>query len=346
MNTRVNPVGFSPVQNRQNLSFKSNSRFYRLPNGEGMETFTYFFREDLPWKEFIPFIKEHFKSLPKVRILNAACSDGTEAYSLVIALKELLKGDNYEKFLPIQAYDIDEEILRAANSGLILINPDEIYEIKRFTNKVEKYLTKEDNEVLKIYHNGFNTNKKNNLLFQTTYKVNKRLKKEVNFNQADIYNILENYEDNGNTILFFRNTLGHFNNDKRKEFIKLFSTKLKAGSLLTIGSFDTYGKTGVDTDLEDAGFTKIMRNVYRKDTQFEIFIKKIKTVKNNVINTIKNKLFLTKKNDIPSKSDTFIKTDIKKDNDDLSLIDKIKTSKCNFTYYAYKTPPESTNKES
>ena len=89
-----------------------------------------------------------------------------------------------------------------------------------------------------------------------------------------------------------------------------------------------------------------MRNVYKKDTQFEIFIKKIKTVKNNVINTIKNKLFHTKKNDTTSKSDTFIKTDIKKDNDDLSLIDKIKTSKCNFTYYAYKTPPKSTNKES
>lgn len=342
MNTRVNPIGLTPVKNRQNINFKSNSRFYRLPSGEGMETFTYFFREDLPWKDFINFIKDHFKKLPKVRVINAACSDGTEAFSLIIALKELLKNENYEKFLPIQAYDIDEEILRAANSGLVLINPDEIYDIKRFTNKMEKYLKKDNEEVLKIYHNGLKTNANNNLIFQTTYRVNKRITKEVNFNNADVYDVLKNYEDKGDTILFFRNTLGHFNNYKKREYIKLFSEKLKAGSLLAIGSFDTYGKTGVDEDLVNAGFTKVMRNVYRKDSQLQIFVKKIKNCKNKLLSFINKKILKEKKEKTLPQMDSYIKTgspqDTKKDTNDSSLIDKIKESNCDFTYYAYKKP--------
>ena len=104
---------------QNNVSFKSNARFYRLPSGDGMETFTYFFREDLPWKKFIPFIKEHFNKAKKVNVINAACSDGTESFSFIIALKEILKGENYNKFLPVKAYDIDNEILRAANSGYV-----------------------------------------------------------------------------------------------------------------------------------------------------------------------------------------------------------------------------------
>lgn len=277
MNTRINPAGISYNNYKSAPTFKSNGRFYRLKNGEPMETFTYFFREDLPWKKFIPFIKEHFTNLPKVRLINAACSDGTEAFSLIIALKELLKGENYEKFLPIQAYDIDDEVLRAANSGYVLVNPDDVFEIKRYTKKMDKYLEKDNKEMLYISQNGMlNLFKGNSLLAQSTYKVDKRLSKQVNFNNADIFNILQNYEDNGDTILFFRNTLGHFKDDKRKDFIDLASTKLKSGSLLVIGTFDTNNSLSLKRNLYKAGFTRVMDNVYKKESDFNIFTRKMK----------------------------------------------------------------------
>jgi len=282
MNTRVNSVSFLNIQPKQSPNFKSNARFYRLPNGAGMETFTYFFREDLQWKNFIPFIKDHFQNLPKVRIINAACSDGTEAFSLIIALRELLKGENYDKFLPIKAYDIDDEVLRAANSGYILVNPDDVYEIKRYTKKMDKYLEKDNEDILKISQNGMCELIDGNVfLAQSTYKVNKRLRKQVDFDYGDIFNVLENYVDNGDTILFFRNTLGHFDENKINDFIKLAANKLKAGSLLIIGDFDTNSVFLLENKITTAGFTQVMKNVYEKDSEIKFLIKRIKKAVND-----------------------------------------------------------------
>lgn len=335
MINRVNSIRYTNNNPyiRNNVSFKSNSRHYIMDNGKSMETYTCFFRDDFPWNDFIPFIQTHFKNKEKVNIINAACSDGTEALSLIMLLHKYLKSD-CKKFLPIIAYDIDDEILKAANSGYILLNGDEIYELKKRVGDYEKYLKEDSKTVLDIKDNDYNTKvvaaedislrpiqkkdsgsiiKLDNLLvtnnlnntsytnqpiysqstlprnnatkliksfFQSTYKINKNVLEQISFKYGDIFEILENYIDDGNTILMFRNALGHLGNEKSLAFAKLAKSKLKPGSLLSIGAYDAKN-CKIKKHLIQNGFTEIMENIYRRDNLYQTitkFIVKLKFV--------------------------------------------------------------------
>ncbi len=76
------------VQSTQ--SFGSTYRTYETQSDNFISCYTCMFRGDLQWKSFVNYIAENFKQKDKINIINAACSDGSESYSLVITIKENL----------------------------------------------------------------------------------------------------------------------------------------------------------------------------------------------------------------------------------------------------------------
>ena len=97
-------------------------------------------------------------------------------------------------------------------------------------------------------------------------KTKKSLRKEIEFEHKNVFDILNELEDNSNTVLMFRNALGHLMPREQQKFIELASEKLKSGSLLVIGDFDKR-ETNIEALLPEYGFTQVMKNVYRKNDE-------------------------------------------------------------------------------
>lgn len=235
-------------------SFGCAHRQYLSKNGDFMATNSWMFRDDVDWKRLASYEKWHFIDKKKVNIINIACADGSEAYTKIITLKERM-GDDAQKFLPIKAYDIDDEILNAANSGLLNTSQHDRLELQINTENYEDYFG-ETSEKLIIQGDTELKDKK-------TMKVKNSLKSAVRFEKADMYDVVKNINDDSNTILMCRNVLGYFEENKVESFVKLVSNRLKEGSLFIIGEHDTKNSQIV-TYLGKNGFTKVMENVYKK----------------------------------------------------------------------------------
>lgn len=236
------------------INFGTSCRSYKHSNGHEYGCYTTFFRSDLCWEELPEYEIEHFKNKRKVNILMFAASDGSEAYSKIISMKEKF-GKSCQKFFPIKAFDIDDEIVKVAQSGLISADDSDIADIATRCKDYTSYFQKVD-EKLDIKDDPFV--KRSNVL-----KARERLTENVVFSQGDMFERIKKLKDNSNTILMCRNILGYFLDDKIEDFIKLAETYLKKDSLFIIGDFDNaFAKT--NSILEKHNFVKIFKNVFKK----------------------------------------------------------------------------------
>ena len=240
---------------KNNLAFGTNGRYYKNSNGDEFGTNSWLFREDLDWKQLAEYENKNFRNKTKVNIVQFASSDGSEAYTKIISLLENLPENDTEKFFPIKAYDIDEEVVNAARSGFINTCLSDRIKLQMNSDNYEKYFTP-SNKTLDI---------KDDIKLQRpkTFKAGDILTKRVSFERADMYNILSSLNDRSDTILMCRNVLGYFENEKVEKFVKIVSNKLKQGSLFIIGEHDTINSF-IDKYLKENKFLKILKNVYRK----------------------------------------------------------------------------------
>ena len=126
----------SQIQNIKTSSFKAN--FFkrnnkeadmfvstipkergRIYNGNKVYniTTTEFFREDINWKNFGDFLKEHFKDSTKVNTYVFGSSMGDEVFTLSGLLHGKF-GEKAEKFFPIMPSDIEAKNVKTANDTL------------------------------------------------------------------------------------------------------------------------------------------------------------------------------------------------------------------------------------
>ena len=249
-----------------NPAFSSTMRTFRTKNGKEIGNDTYLFRDDIDWKQFSKYETEHFKDKNKVNIIQFASSDGSEAYTQVMAILTRDK-TKAEKFFPIHAYDIDKEMVKSSKSGFLNITLQDINRMrghsidykKYFKIPAPQYRTMETLESMCAYMSY------PELLESVprVYSVSEDLTKRVKFYQNDMFKILKNLKDNSNTILMCRNILGYFSNNEIYKFITLLSQKLKSNSLFVIGSFDS-NNSNIEKYLKQNGFQYVFKNVYKK----------------------------------------------------------------------------------
>lgn len=237
------------------ISFGSCARFYKASNGDEIGTNSWLFRDDVDWKRLAKYEQNHFSNKNRVNIIQFASSDGSEAYTQIISLLENSPNTNPNKFFPIKAYDIDEEIVNAARSGLLNTNLVDRINLQINSDDYSKYFT-DTNEILNIKNDL-------NLKSKKTLKATNLIKNRVHFERADMYNILAELNDNSDTILLCRNILGYFEDNKVEKFIKIVANKLKQGSLFIIGEYDT-SNTFIDRHLLENKFIKVFEHVYQK----------------------------------------------------------------------------------
>ena len=93
---------------------------------------TCLFREDINWNILLNQI---IKSETPKKIYCYACSDGSEPYSLAMALISKLGYEKAKQYFPIVSRDIDLPMINRAKSGSISINVTDLKKIKKFQNK-------------------------------------------------------------------------------------------------------------------------------------------------------------------------------------------------------------------
>lgn len=180
-----------------------------------------FFRKDLDWLNIGTAINSQF-STDKVDTHVFACSDGSEAYSLAIALIEQLGFETAKKYFPIYASDIDSEIIKQAKSGKIYATNGDI---KEFIKIVK------DKQLGKYF--------KCQKLKENSYELtaNNVLRDNIIFSQEDIYDGLDNVKKSSSLILC-RNFWKYLPAKKVAELTWKMRTCLDETSRILIGGYD------------------------------------------------------------------------------------------------------------
>lgn len=252
------------------VTFSSGTREYKntIVSGNTRKvvlTTTWMFR-DLDWGSFAKFLDKNFCDKSKVNIYSLASSDGSEAYTCAIAIKECIPSNRQKKFFPIRAYDIDDEILSVARSGRINLFPADRSTVAKFVESHDwkRYLTntglnkyfKDKAEPIFVQNNSLAHN-------TYSYRVADSLLNKVTFQKFDIMDRVSSLKDDGNTVLLCRNIFPYLGEWQGVRLIDTIGEKLKKGSLLVIGDYD-YRNPSIDIHIELAGFERVTRYVFRK----------------------------------------------------------------------------------
>ncbi|MDR2759660.1 MAG: chemotaxis protein CheR, partial [Spirochaetaceae bacterium] len=174
---------------------------------------TYFFREaayfDLLRQELLP----RFVQLNRpVRVCSAATSIGCEAYSLAMVMDDYCRTVRSFSFM-IDAFDVDPEAIAAAKEG-------------RYTGNA----LREDGTRWKFLLDHYTRTEGQDFVIEPF------LRKRVRFYT---HNLLDGLWSNHYDLIFFRNALIYFSEDKRKIILDHLADALFDGGILVLGVSET-----------------------------------------------------------------------------------------------------------
>ena len=238
-------------------SFKSSSR--KSPdsnpkiNGIGVYNSTWFFRDDINWNWLVSYMEHNFADKSKVNVYNLACSDGSEAYTLAICLNENMNSIKRNKFLPINASDIDKVMIRYAKRGRINLYQADIQEIYDNTSKGDYF----ESPSFPVEIGG-----EQDIRSFSSYQPNAYLRYAVNFEDADILTKLSELKDDGDSVILCRNVTPYLTAEYLGKVADALNKKLKKGSLLVLGDFDR--NSNIREMIKDNFEDVYENNIYRK----------------------------------------------------------------------------------
>lgn len=185
-----------------------------------------FFRNKEMFLELETQIINHLKpEINNLKIWSAACSNGSEPYTLAIIMDRLTPNKKHE----ILATDIDVGILQTAIQGIYTKN-----DIKNVDDSLlKKHFTITDGK----------------------YHINEGIKNKVNFKRHDL--ILESYESNFDLIVC-RNVVIYFTQEAKEMVYRKFFNSMKPGALLFVGATESI------YNYREIGFEKASTFIYKK----------------------------------------------------------------------------------
>ncbi len=200
---------------------------------------TSFFRKDFPWDRIGAILEKQFPK-GKVNIYDFACSDGSEAFSLVISLIEQLGERKAQRFFPIKASDVDPEIIRMASSGRICANTEDMYQLrKRIKNgNVKKYF-----DVTELSEQ------------QILLAPKEILRKYIIFEEKNITSGLDEIKKDENNVVLARNFWKYLTSENLASASWKLNEKLDEKTLVAIGNFDLQGGEHIPFFLKNLGLT-------------------------------------------------------------------------------------------
>lgn len=256
MNITLGPQSFLNYENnfRKNPSFTSN---YQVLN-KRRPFCTYFFREDLQWGNFARYLNLRFKAADKVNIYNAACSDGTESYTLIMSLIKHLGSEKAEKFFPIKGFDLNQRQVNTAKSGEIPLLPGIYYLFDFFSIKLHTLF----NDKKFLNHITLKNGKKG-------VKFKDDIKNLVEFRKANIFDELAKINKNEeNSVFLCRNMWMYLKEPEQEKLAKMLSEACGSNSIVVLGNYDLSASKAHSLLLKNGFEETYIDNVYEKMVKF------------------------------------------------------------------------------
>ena len=212
---------------------------------------TCFFRGGSEWTDMVKFLSEKYADIPKVNVYNWGCSNGSEAYTFIMALLTNLKKEVASKFMPIFALDYDEVAIEYANLNELVIDDDEVDAINQNTNN--------------SFDRFFSMSKPNRVMKQNWYTPDTELSDNVFFK---MYDIKKDYKKMRRTdsVVFARNFWPYLSYKEKIKLAQDLYNHLGENCTLIIGNYDNKGwDAPTTTILKDAGFKSTgTKNIFVK----------------------------------------------------------------------------------
>lgn len=249
MNISLSPQSFyTPnIQKKNKPAFTSNIRQV----ADAAPNFTYFFRGDFEWINFAGYLGRKYKNADKVNVYNAGCSDGSETFTLVMSLLAKLGKEKAEKFLPIEAFDINKQLIKDANTGLVPLLPQPYTIIDIFKLKVN---------MLFRDHKFLNYSKINGKRY---VQMNDTTKSRINFKEGNIFNEIDKMQSS-NSVVMCRNMWLYLNDIEQTKLAQKLGSKLDKSSIVVLGDYDLNASKAVEL-LNKNGFEETyVDKVYEK----------------------------------------------------------------------------------
>lgn len=162
------------------------------------------------------YLPELIKNKIKLKIWSAACSNGSEPYSIAILLNEQTPGVKHH----IEATDVDRKILAKAIEGIY--KRDDIKNVSK--SRLRRYFKQENDK----------------------FRIIDSLKKNVLFKHHDL---LQNNYATGFDLILCRNVTIYFTREAQERVNLKFANSLNPGGLLFIGGSEmifNYQQIGLD----------------------------------------------------------------------------------------------------
>jgi two-component system CheB/CheR fusion protein len=198
---------------------------------------TSFFRDKPAWdylnSEILPGLLENKGPREPIRVWSAGCASGEEAYSLAIALAEILGPEAFRQRVKIYATDMDNDALTQARQAMY--SADDVKNVPE--DLLEKYFT----------------------LFNGEYVFNGDPRRAVIFGQHDL---VQDAPISRLDLLVCRNTIMYFNAETQARILARFHFALNDTGILFLGKAEmllTHANLFTALDLKYRFFSKASR---------------------------------------------------------------------------------------
>lgn len=232
----------------------TNRRHTAGPDREIVYNYTKVEREDLDFKNLAKLISETFRDLPKVDIYSMACSDGSEAYTLAMHLKEILTESEAKKLFPIKCTDNDGIIISCASNNKLNMEDSDLKALSKNGIDYNKYFKLSDKKMIIPA---------DKLEKYETYETKDSLKGSVEFCRKTILQQVEQMDKNTPKVILCRNVLPYIGTtlDELRHLDKICEKLLK-NDILVLGDYDR-GLSIINT-LKTKNLQEVMKNVFMK----------------------------------------------------------------------------------
>ena len=211
---------------------EANNEFDNKVKGIVNANCTYFFRSDIPWYHLAGYLKSQYPT-GNVNIYSLACSDGSEAYSIIIDLISKLGKKEAQRFLPIKAHDADREIIEEAKNGEIYASIQDIERIRKTIKDNEEIERFFDIEKLTQPIKGSVDDEK----LEYILHPNEIWRKNVIFECKDIEDSIDEIQG-GNNFISARNFWKYLSGEKCGNATYKLRQNMSLTDRLMLGNFD------------------------------------------------------------------------------------------------------------
>jgi two-component system, chemotaxis family, CheB/CheR fusion protein len=202
---------------------------------------TSFFRDRPTWdylsSEIIPRILSRKDLKEPIRVWTAGCASGEEAYTIAIALADLMGAEQFRERVKIYATDVDEEALNQARQATYLSR-----ELSGLTTQqIEEFFEQTDDR----------------------YTFRKDLRRAVIFGRHDL---IQDAPISKIDLLVCRNTLMYFNAETQSRILARFHFALRDSGFMFLGKAEmllTHSNLFMPVQLRYRIFTKVAKSNLR-----------------------------------------------------------------------------------